>query len=73
MELPQKMEIGGLFCLPRTTERPVRKRGNEFSDLPVTLWSNLSTETAHVSAGYDSTGQSHGRKSVVRGLPAFFT
>ena len=37
--------------LPRTTERPVRKRGDECSDLPV--W---------------AAPQSHGRKSVVRGL-----
>ncbi len=44
------------------------KRGDECSVLSVTLWSNLSTEAAHVSAGYDSTGQNHGRKSVVRGL-----
>ncbi len=38
--------------LPRTTERPVRKRGDECSDLPVR-----------------AAPQSHGRKSVVRGLP----
>ncbi len=38
--------------LPQTTERPVRKRGDESSDLPVR-----------------AAPQSHGRKSVVRGLP----
>ena len=37
--------------LPRTTERPVRKRGDECSDLPVR-----------------AVPQSHGHKSVVRGL-----
>ena len=37
--------------LPRTTERPVRKRGDECSDPPVRV-----------------APQSHGRKSVVRGL-----
>jgi len=79
------------YCLPRTTERPVRKRGDEprskfatrkpcvalpeqlergeCSGVLATLWSNLSTETAHVSRGSYSTGQSHGRKPVVRGLP----
>ncbi len=40
----------------------------ECSGLPVTLWSNLSTEAAHVSRGLYSTEQSHGRKPVVRGL-----
>ncbi len=76
--------------LPRTTEHPVRKRGDEprsncarsatdrllmteleqgeCSGLPVTLWSNLSVETTHLSRGSCSTGQSHGRKLVVRGL-----
>ena len=38
--------------LPRSTELPVRKRGDECSDLPVR-----------------GAPQSHGRKSVVRGLP----
>ncbi len=60
-------------CLPRTTERPVRERGDspreiissvetlkialapisrgKCSELPATLWSNLSTETAQVSRG----------------------
>ncbi len=38
------------------------------SGLPATLWSNLSVETTHLSRGSYSTGQSHGRKSVVRGL-----
>ncbi len=41
-----------ISCLPRTTERPVRNRGEECSDLPVR-----------------AALQSHGRKSVVRGLP----
>jgi len=49
------MEIGGRSCLPRTTERPVRKRGDECFDLPVS-----------------AAPQSHGRKSVVRGLPFFY-
>ena len=43
--------VGRLKILARTTERPVRKRGDESSDLPV--W---------------AAPQSHGRKSVVRGL-----
>ncbi len=38
--------------LPRTTERPVRERGDECSELPAR-----------------EVPQSHGRKSVVRGLP----
>ncbi len=38
--------------LPRTTERSVRKRGDECSGLPTRVVS-----------------QSHGRKTVVRGLP----
>ena len=42
---------GHLAYLPRTTERPVRKRGDECSDLLVR-----------------AAPQSHGRKSVVRGL-----
>ena len=37
--------------LPRTTERPVRERGDECSELPAR-----------------AVPQSHGRKSVVRGL-----
>ncbi len=37
--------------LPRTTESPVLQRGDEYSGFLATLWSNLSTEIAHVSRG----------------------
>ena len=40
----------------------------EYFGLPATLWSNLSFKTTHHSRGSYSTGQSDGRKRVVRGL-----
>ena len=43
--------------------------GEAYSEIPESLWSNLSVETTHLSRGSYSTGQSHGRESVVRGLP----
>jgi len=56
--------------------------GEARSEMPATLWSNLSVETTHLSRGSYSTGQSHGsavsspsngRESVVRGLPHGFS
>ncbi len=56
--------------------------GEACSEIPATLWSNLSVETTHLSRGSYSTGQSHGsavsspsngRESVVRGLPRRFS
>ncbi len=47
----------------------MRKREDDCSRLAATLWSNLSVETTHLSRGSYSTGQSHVRKPVVRGLP----
>ncbi len=69
--------------LPSITKGPVHERrsalrlskgklstgGEACSEMPATLWSNLSVETTHLSRGSCSTGQSHGRESVVRGLP----
>ncbi len=80
----------------RTTKGPVHERrsalrllkgrlstgGEAGSEIPATLWSNLSVETTHLSRGSYSTGQSHGsavsspsngRESVVRGLPRRFS
>ena len=45
----------------------------ECSELPATLWSNLSVETTHHSRGSYSTGRNYGRESVVRGLPRRFS
>jgi len=45
----------------------------ECSELPATLWSNLSVETTHLSRGSYSTGRNYGRESVVRGLPRRFS
>jgi len=77
--------------LPSTTKGPVHERrstqrlstgGEACSEMPATLWSNLSVETTHLSRGSYSTGQSHGsavsspsngRESVVRGLPHGFS
>jgi len=47
--------------------------GEACSEIPETLWSNLSVETTHLSRGSYSTGQSHGRESVVRGLRRGFS
>jgi len=47
--------------------------GEARSEMPATLGSNLSVETTHLSRGSYSTGQSHGRESVVRGLPHGFS
>ena len=54
----------------KTLETPLTaiSRG-KCSELPATLWSNLSVETTHLSRESYSTGQSHGRKSVPRGKP----
>ena len=57
------------MSLPRTTEGHMCIRGVKCTDLSATLWSNLSGETTHLSRGSYSTGQSYGRKPVVRGLP----
>ncbi len=82
--------------LPTTTKGPVHERrsalrlskgklstgGEACSEIPETLWSNLSVETTHLNRESYSTGQSHGsavsspsngRESVVRGLRRGFS
>ena len=47
--------------------------GEAYSEIPESLWSNLSVETTHLRRGSYSTGQSHGRESVVRDLRRGFS
>jgi len=58
-----------LLSLPRTTERPVRKRGDE----PRTIVVGVGVEIVRGECSdlsVRAAPQSHGRKSVVRGLLA---
>jgi len=73
--------------LPSITKGPVHERrsalrlskgrlstgGEACSEIPETLWSNLSVQTTHLSRRSYSTGQSQGRESVVRGLRRGFS
>ena len=44
----------------RLSKGRISTGGEASSEIPATLWSNLSVETTHLSRGSYSTGQSHG-------------
>ncbi len=64
---PREIAARGVYKV--MTEKIISR--GKCSELPATLWSNLSVETTHLSRGSYSTGHSHGRKPLVRGLPMF--